>query len=59
MDEDISSLLHKATNTYAVIIGIGKYKDPEIRSLKYTYDDAKELYNILVDPKEWVFKRTA
>lgn len=36
-----------AGNTYAIIIGISKYNDPEIKSLEYAHRDAKEFYNFL------------
>lgn len=36
---------------YAVVIGIGKYKDSGIPTLKYAVNDAISIYNILTDPK--------
>ena len=36
---------------YAVVIGIGKYKDDRIPKLKYTTVDAESIYNILTDPQ--------
>ena len=36
---------------YAVVIGIGKYRDDRIPNLKYTVADAEEIYNILTDPQ--------
>jgi uncharacterized caspase-like protein len=41
----------KKGNYYAVVIGIGKYKDDKIPKLKYTTVDAQSIYNILTDPK--------
>lgn len=38
-------------NAYGVVIGIGKYKDKDIPTLKYAKEDALEIYNILTDPK--------
>jgi hypothetical protein len=35
---------------YAVIIGIGKYKDNKIPPLKYATADAQSIYDILTDP---------
>ena len=35
-DDELSSGIQMA-NAYAVIIGIGKYKDPTIPTLKYTW----------------------
>jgi len=41
----------KIGNYYAVVIGIGKYKDDRIPKLKYTTVDAEEIYKILTDPQ--------
>jgi uncharacterized repeat protein (TIGR01451 family) len=38
-------------NAYGVVIGIGKYKDPDIPALKYATNDALEIYKILTDPQ--------
>jgi uncharacterized caspase-like protein len=43
--------IHTA-NAYAVIVGIGKYKDPSIPVLKYTHADADAMYQVLTDPKK-------
>lgn len=43
--------------SYAVIIGIGDYADPAIRDLKYAVNDAKALYNLLIDPRYGGFKK--
>jgi formylglycine-generating enzyme required for sulfatase activity/uncharacterized caspase-like protein len=37
--------------SYAVVIGIGQYKDPSIRPLRYAGADARAVYDFLVDPK--------
>jgi hypothetical protein len=37
-------------NAYGVVIGINKYEDNDIPSLKYAKNDAIEIYNILTDP---------
>ncbi len=42
---------HGEEHAYAVVIGIGKYKDPGIPTLKYAANDALSIYNILIDPK--------
>ncbi len=39
-------------NAYAVIIGIGKYQDTSIPELKYTKNDANELYEVLINPRK-------
>lgn len=36
---------------YAVVIGIGRYKDNRIPKLKYTTVDAESVYSILIDPE--------
>jgi len=38
-------------NAYGVVIGIGKYQDEGIPTLKYAREDALEIYNILTDIK--------
>ncbi len=43
---------------YAVVIGIGKYKDDRIPKLKYTRVDAEEMYNILTDPQYGNFPKS-
>ena len=49
-DDELSSGIQMA-NAYAVIIGIGKYKDPTIPTLKYTHVDANDLYDVLINPR--------
>ncbi len=49
----LTAFLHQeasAGNKYAVIIGISKYKDPQIPSLKYAENDARSIYDVLTDP---------
>ena len=36
---------------WGLIIGISNYDDPDIRDLSYADDDARALYDLLVDPK--------
>lgn len=38
-------------NSYAVLIGINKYKDNKLSPLQYAEKDCQDLYNILTDPK--------
>jgi uncharacterized caspase-like protein len=40
----------KRGDYYAVVIGIGTYRDERIPSLKYTRVDAEEIYRLLTDP---------
>jgi uncharacterized caspase-like protein len=40
----------KPDETYAVIVGIGTYKDGRIPKLNYTYADAKSMYELLLNP---------
>jgi tetratricopeptide (TPR) repeat protein len=47
----------RQTKAYAVIIGIDKYKDPGIRGLNYTVNDAEELAKTLTDPRYGGFKK--
>jgi len=42
--------LPRQGNLYAVIIGIGKYRDAKIPSLNYTVNDAQGLYDVLINP---------
>ena len=44
---DVKSL--RPGNMYAVIIGIGEYADERL-NLRYTDDDARDLYELLTDP---------
>jgi hypothetical protein len=37
------------------VIGIGRYKDPRIPTLRYADKDAEEFYDVLVDPKRGRF----
>jgi len=36
---------------YAVIIGVSKYQDPDIRSLRFASVDAESIYQLMIDPK--------
>jgi len=38
-------------HTYVVLIGIGKYQDPQIKPRPFAEDDAKALYQLLTDKK--------
>ncbi|MCK4793169.1 MAG: caspase family protein, partial [Desulfobacteraceae bacterium] len=52
MVDDKSSSGTQTANVYAVIIGIGQYKDPTIPTLKYTNVDAENLHDLLIDPRK-------
>src|SRR5439155_9035895 len=39
----------------AVVIGIGRYKDARIPTLRYADKDAEKFYQVLVDPKRGRF----
>jgi len=41
---------------YALIIGVGNYKDPSINSLRYVENDVRELYDVLTNPRTGIFK---
>jgi len=43
--------ISKQGNFYAVVIGIGNYKDSRIPKLKYTTVDAEGIYNALINPE--------
>jgi tetratricopeptide (TPR) repeat protein len=47
----------RQSKAYAVIIGVGHYKDPGIPSLNYTVNDATSLYSVLTDPNFGGFKK--
>ncbi len=53
----IAELASSPRNAYGVVIGIGKYKDPDIPFLRYAVNDAREIYNILTDPQYGNFPR--
>ncbi len=40
---------------YALIIAVGKYRDPKINSLTYAENDARGLYKILTDSRSGLF----
>ena len=42
-------------DAYAVIVGIGQYRDAQVRRLNYARDDAKALRDVLVDPEYGAF----
>lgn len=42
---------HAEPQKWAVVIGIGQYKDHAIRPLRFAVADAKAVYDFLVDPK--------
>lgn len=38
-------------NSYAVLIGIDKYKDPSLVDLRYAEKDCRDLHRVLTDPE--------
>ena len=42
-------------NKYAIIIGVGKFKNPKINTLKYAVHDASVFYKFLTDPQKGAF----
>ncbi len=46
----VADSIQRPGNVYAVIIGIGEYKDERIPDLNYTVNDAQGLYDVLIDP---------
>jgi len=53
--EDDSLLENQGTN-YALILAVGKYRDPRVNTLKYAENDARGLYKVLTDPRTGLFK---
>ncbi len=53
--EKMSPVKHEGTN-YALIIAVGKYRDPKINPLKYAENDARAVYRVLTDPRTGLFK---
>ena len=47
--------IEKGVN-YALIISIGAYRDSLISPLQYAVDDARELYEVLTDPRTGLFE---
>jgi len=46
----------RQNHAYAVIIGVADYADPAIRDLRYTVNDARAIYELLIDPRYGDFK---
>lgn len=42
---------------WAVVIGVGKFADPQVPTLKYSAKDAKDFYDYLVDPTQGKFQK--
>lgn len=42
---------------WAVVIGVGKFADPQVPTLKYSAKDAKDFYDYLVDPAGGKFQK--
>ncbi len=49
-------LYEKRGTNYALIIAVGKYRDPKINSLRYAENDARELYRVLTNHRTGMFK---
>ncbi len=47
----------RQSKAYAVVIGVAKYRSEGIKSLNYTVNDAKALYDVLTDPNYGGFKK--
>ena len=47
----------RQSKAYAVIIGVAHYKSEGIKSLNYTVNDAKSLFDVLTDPNYGGFKK--
>ncbi len=54
--DDAGSEQFKQGNRWALIIGVNKYDDSEINSLRYAVNDAKALYEVLVHPDKGRFE---
>ncbi len=46
----------KGGSNYALIIAVGKYRDPKINALTYAENDARGIYNVLTDSRTGLFK---
>jgi len=44
-------------NKYALVVGIGKFKNPSIQTLEYASKDAEDMYRYLIDPQEGRFEK--
>ncbi len=53
--EDDSPIRKGGTN-YALIIAVGKYRDPKINTLVYAENDARGIYKVLTDSRTGLFK---
>lgn len=49
--DGVAGLSNSAHGKWGLIIGVSNYDDPDIRDLSYADEDAKALYELLVDPK--------
>ena len=53
--EDDNLVENRGTN-YALILAVGKYRDPKINPLNYAENDARGLYKVLTDLRTGLFK---
>jgi len=44
-------------NKYALVVGIGKFKNEKINQLKYTAKDAEDFYDFITDPQRGAFPK--
>lgn len=52
---DENKQVAKGTN-YALIVAVGRYRDPKVSPLKYAENDARKLYQVLTNPRTGIFK---
>jgi len=50
------SPIKKVGTNYALIIAVGKYRDPKINALTYAENDARGIYKVLTDSRAGLFK---
>ena len=55
LEDNESNETQKAGDRWGLIVGVEKYDDPEINSLRYSVDDAQALYDFLTDPDKGRF----
>src|SRR5262245_537378 len=52
------SVANAEPQKWAVVVGIGQYRDASIPSLRYAGADARAMHDFLVDPKGGAFPRS-
>jgi hypothetical protein len=53
--EHPAARLGPVRDKHALIVGIGRFRDPQIPALKYTAKDARDVHDFLVDPRHGRF----